>query len=67
MSAITRLTDQQIDDAIDETVDQFIQELGILTAQCDWAEGNGVDRLARMNRVVRQEISLMMTYREPRD
>lgn len=67
MSTRTRLTDQQIDEAIDETVDQFIQELGTLTTQCDWAAGNGVDRLARMNREVRREIRLMMTYREPRD
>lgn len=67
MSSPTRLTDQQIDEAIDETVDKFIQELGILTVQCDWASGNGVTRLARINQVVRREVAHMMTYREPRD
>lgn len=67
MSATTRLTDQQIDETIEETVDQFIQELGILTAQCDWAVGNGVTRLARINQAVRREVALMMEYREPRD
>lgn len=66
MSPITRLTDQQIDETIDEAIDQFIQELGTLTAQCDWAVGNGVTRLARINQAVRREVALMMTYREPR-
>lgn len=63
----TRLTDIQVDQAIDETVDQFIQELGNLTAQCDWAAGNSADRLARIKKTVRNEVLHMMQYREPRD
>ena len=62
-----RLTDRQVDEAIDETVDQFIQELGNLTAHCDWATGGNTARLARLDRLIRQEVANMMTYREPRD
>lgn len=62
-----RPTDQQIDEVIDETISQFIQELDVLTSQCDWADGNNAARLARINQAIRREVKLMMTYREPRD
>lgn len=62
-----RPTDQQIDEVIDETISQFIQELDVLTAQCDWADGNNAARLSRINQAVRREVAHMMEYREPRD
>lgn len=62
-----RPTDQQIDEVIDETISQFVQELDVLTAQCDWADGNNAARLSRINQAVRREVAHMMTYREPRD
>lgn len=63
----TRPTDQQIDEVINETISQFIQELDVLASQCDWADGNNGVRLSRINQAIRREVARMMEYREPRD
>ena len=67
MSSPTRLTDMQVDEAIDEAVEYFIYSIDHLTAECDWADSRRIVDIARLETHIWQNIGQLMASREPRD
>lgn len=62
-----RLTDQQVDQAIDAALTGFIETLTVLTGDCDWATDRRMAKLDMLRATTRRNINQMMRYREPRD
>lgn len=67
MTTPTRLTDMQVDEAIADAVEYFIDSLYHLTAECDWAGSGRITGIVRVETDLWQNINQLMACREPRD